>query len=66
MKKNVAFRGSSVSGALREFRAALRADPENSEALTNIGLVSLAQGRIDEALRSFNAALLADPNHMES
>ena len=42
---------------------ALEIDPANADALNNLGLVRLEQGREEEARRLFSRALEANPEH---
>ena len=48
-------------GAIAEFEAALRVDPQNADACLQIGIVHLSQGNLDSAMTNFTLALRLTP-----
>ncbi|MGB3543895.1 tetratricopeptide repeat protein, partial [Rubrivirga sp.] len=50
-----------LEGAAAQFRAALEADPRDTAALGNLGLILAQQGRTADARRMFERVLEADP-----
>ncbi len=48
--------------ALEDLRRALRLEPRHFGALTELGLVYLAEGQTDAALKAFDAALAINPH----
>ena len=51
-----------LDGAIPEFQAALRINPDYAEAHYNLGLAYRQQGRLDEAIREYQAALRINPD----
>ena len=49
--------------ALKDFQAAVDADPRHVRAWNNLGIALQALDRIDEALRAFNYTLTLDPRY---
>jgi CRISPR-associated protein Csy1 len=49
--------------ALKDFQAAVNADPGHVRAWNNLGIALQALDRIDEALRAFNYTLTLDPRY---
>ncbi len=49
--------------AVKEFKTALRLNPDYAEAHYNLGIAYLAQGRIDEAVNEYQAVLKLNPDH---
>jgi Tfp pilus assembly protein PilF len=50
------FRSGRMADAEREYKAAVAADPKSGEALSNLAVVYLESGRIDEADKAVKAA----------
>jgi Flp pilus assembly protein TadD len=48
--------------AERNLRAALQLDPENTKIMSNMGILAMKQGRLDEARRYFATIRELDPN----
>ncbi len=55
-----------VPGATRAFEEALRARPDQPEALNNLGRIMMVQGKGAEAVGYFRRALAADPTQAET
>lgn len=51
-----------IDEAIAEYESALRARPDYSEALFNLGLALAKRGRFDEAIARYEAALRLDPS----
>jgi tetratricopeptide (TPR) repeat protein len=51
-----------VPEALGEFHEALRLDPRNASAHSNLGLLLLAAGKPQESILEFEAALQINPD----
>ncbi len=56
-----ALRSQDLSGAMREYRAMLAADPHNSQAWTGMGVLLYGSGRATEAADALTHALQIDP-----
>jgi len=52
-----AYNRGDVAGSLEQFRAAVDADPENPEALNNVGQVLVRSGRTRDAIPYFDRAI---------
>jgi Flp pilus assembly protein TadD len=52
--------------AIREFREALRIQPDYADVYLNLGNALMTVGRTDEALTHFQRALMLQPNHAEA
>ena len=50
--------------AMREYQAALRINPDYSDAHNNLGVVYWQRGRLDEAKREFQTALRLNPRYV--
>ena len=48
--------------AERNLRAALQLDPENTKIISNMGILAMKQGRLDDARRYFTTIRELDPN----
>ena len=48
--------------AERNLRAALQLDPENTKIMSNMGILAMKQGRLDDARRYFTTISELDPN----
>ena len=48
--------------AERNLRSALQLDPENTKIISNMGILAMKRGRLDEARRYFTAIRELDPN----
>jgi tetratricopeptide (TPR) repeat protein len=55
-----------VEGAAREYRAALRIDPNYAKAHNNLGTALADQKDLDGAVRAYRAALRIDPNYAKA
>jgi GT2 family glycosyltransferase/Flp pilus assembly protein TadD len=60
------FSSGEVEGAKTIFHKILHQDPQNVEALNNLGVISFQQGEIDEAGSYFAHVLGIEPNYFES
>jgi predicted Zn-dependent protease len=56
-----ALRADDLAAAEREYRAILALNPDNSEALTGLGVLLYGSGRAEEASVALNHALKIDP-----
>jgi tetratricopeptide (TPR) repeat protein len=54
-----AYSGGDAQGALAQFSAAVEADPDNADALNNLGQILVKQGRAREAIPYFDRAVAA-------
>jgi len=52
-----------LEGALRQYRLAIRNNPDLAVAYFNAGNISVHRGRLDEAEGYYRSALRRDPNH---
>src|SRR5262245_22604223 len=53
-------------GAIREYQAALRLDPNYATAHNNLGVALRDRGDREGAIREYQAALRIDPNHTDA
>ncbi|MBI5245276.1 MAG: SUMF1/EgtB/PvdO family nonheme iron enzyme [Elusimicrobia bacterium] len=60
------YQGGRVEDAVREFREAIRIDPNVAEARCNLGVALAKLGKDDEAVAELEAALRIDPKHAAS
>lgn len=60
-----AHRNGKLEEADRLYTAILNADPKNSDANHNMGVLAVSRGRVDEALLFFEAALEANNKLLE-
>ena len=56
-------RQGKLNEAIAEFEAALRIDPNCTDAHQNLGVAYTRQGRMEEAVREYEAAVRIDPSH---
>ena len=54
---------SAVNEAIEFLNSALRRDPEDTEALYNLGLIDMSRGKADSAKKHFQRVISIDPNH---
>jgi tetratricopeptide (TPR) repeat protein len=54
------------SGAIEQFRAAVKADPHQPEVHFGLGYLLWTQHQYEEAISEFNAELANNPNHVEA
>ena len=47
---------------MSHFKEALKIKPESEHALTNIGIILVGEGKLDEAVAEFSEALKIRPN----
>ena len=47
---------------MEHFRKAVQIDPNNCEALDNLGIALAAQGQFEEAIKNFRQAIQIKPN----
>src|SRR5205809_476171 len=52
-----------IADAAVVYRQVLTVEPDNFDAINNLGNLAQAQGRLDEALRSFERAAQLSPEH---
>ncbi len=55
-------RSGDIDGAIREYRESLRLDPNQPQALSNLGAALSAQGRFGDAISQYQAALAISPD----
>jgi Flp pilus assembly protein TadD len=55
-----------LDSAVAEYNAALRLDPNDPDALTDLGVIALDQHRLQDAEKLFLAALQSAPGHVEA
>jgi predicted Zn-dependent protease len=60
-KAEQALRASDLTGAEREYREILAIDPQNSQALTGLGVLLYGSGKAEEASQTLQSALNIDP-----
>ncbi len=56
----------SVSEAIREYREALRINPEAADVHNNVGVLLARQGRLPEAIAAYQEAIRLNPNLAEA
>ena len=52
-----------VTGSIAAYRAVLKRDPDNVDAMTHLALIVAVGGHADAALETFERALAIDPNY---
>ena len=67
IRKGISFAEKGVwDGAIKEYKEAVRIDPNNFVAQYNLGFIFLKKGIADEAIEPFRNALRINPNYAEA
>ena len=61
-KAEKALRSGDMAGAEREYNEILKLDPQNSQALTGLGILLYGAGKAEEAIQTLESALKNDPS----
>lgn len=62
----IAYEQSRWDEALRQFDAALKIDPQNTEALFRRGIIFQKQNKFDDAIAAYRELIRIDPNHFKA
>lgn len=62
----IAYDQNRLDEALKSFDAALKLDPQNTEALFRRGAILQKQNKIEEAVSSYREVVRIDPNHFKA
>ncbi|HZR45997.1 MAG TPA: tetratricopeptide repeat protein, partial [Candidatus Manganitrophaceae bacterium] len=62
----IAYEQNRWDEALQQFDAALKIDPQNTEALFRRGIIFQKQNKIDDAIAAYRELIRIDPNHFKS
>lgn len=62
----IAYEQNQYEEALKHLEAALKIDPQNTEALFRRGIIFQKQGKTDEAIAAYREVVRIDPNHFKA
>jgi tetratricopeptide (TPR) repeat protein/predicted Ser/Thr protein kinase len=63
IRGNIQYAKGDLEGAIRDYKRALKIDPDFPEALNSLGFASVKKGDLDEAIRSLTRAIELDPEY---
>lgn len=62
----IAYEQNQLDEALKQFDAALKLDPQSTEALFRRGVIFQKQNKIDDAIAAYREVVRVEPNHFKS